>query len=360
MYVLAEHPVKHPNYPNGDHYAVLDTEDEVVEYLTIDEIKNYIKLGIVFIGNHFLATKDTQIYPIVKKNGKGVYREIESKWFGKITIVVYNATKKLNKDGTYMGLCAIEFERTGNLRLIRPTDINVKTKDLFGYSFSEHQVLRWTDDIFRHWSHILDRVGFTDTYINCSISDNFLNYHSFKNWFLSQPNLKDLKYIATQDKKASICIDKDILHKGNLTYSQDSCCLVPNSLNASIQSHKPSKKSNHYPSCIYLSSKDTSYITVNTVLGKEYIRENFLIRPNSSYDSSTLELITKFKNKDKIPKEHWGTVAEAFLFLQSKRKNYLKWLAEYWYNYEYEGKIYHCITKECYDALMSWEVDIND
>lgn len=65
--VLASQPVKHPEYPNNDHYAVLDTDDGNVDYVTLDYIQNCISLGIEFRGNHSLAKPDDKKLLVLKQ-----------------------------------------------------------------------------------------------------------------------------------------------------------------------------------------------------------------------------------------------------------------------------------------------------
>lgn len=60
------------------------------------------------------------------------------------------------------------------------------------------------------------------TYIGCSVSDNFKSYSFFYEWLFHQ----------TGRSNHGWQLDKDIIHKGNKVYSEDSCVFVPREINA--------------------------------------------------------------------------------------------------------------------------------
>ena len=74
------------------------------------------------------------------------------------------------------------------------------------------------------WVRMLDRCYSTHvghTYKGCSVSENFKYYPYFKDWCYKQVGFGI----------AGFALDKDILSKGNKTYSEDTCCFVPQEIN---------------------------------------------------------------------------------------------------------------------------------
>lgn len=59
-------------------------------------------------------------------------------------------------------------------------------------------------------------------YVGCTFNEDFLDFHKFAEWHNSQVGYK----------VGSYTLDKDILHKGNKTYNQNNCIIVPSSLNS--------------------------------------------------------------------------------------------------------------------------------
>ena len=60
------------------------------------------------------------------------------------------------------------------------------------------------------------------TYIDCKVCEEWLNFQNFAKWYYNN-------YYEIENEK--ICLDKDILHKGNKIYSPDNCVFVPNNIN---------------------------------------------------------------------------------------------------------------------------------
>lgn len=58
------------------------------------------------------------------------------------------------------------------------------------------------------------------TYIGCSVSDEWLDYQNFANW-----------YYNNEHSDKGYHLDKDILVDGNKIYSSDTCCFVPKDIN---------------------------------------------------------------------------------------------------------------------------------
>ena len=60
------------------------------------------------------------------------------------------------------------------------------------------------------------------TYFNCEVCEEWLNFQNFASWY-------EENYYEIEDKV--MCLDKDILVKGNKIYSPDTCVFVPQEIN---------------------------------------------------------------------------------------------------------------------------------
>ena len=61
-------------------------------------------------------------------------------------------------------------------------------------------------------------------YLICTVCDEWLNYYNFNSWFKEN-------YYEIENDNDRICLDKDILVKGNKVYSPETCVFVPNRIN---------------------------------------------------------------------------------------------------------------------------------
>ena len=83
------------------------------------------------------------------------------------------------------------------------------------------------------------------TYIGCSVCDEWHNYQNFAKWY-------DLNFYLID--KQTMCLDKDIIHKGNKIYSPENCVFAPNNINCMFT--KTDAKRGEYPIGVRLSSKN--------------------------------------------------------------------------------------------------------
>ena len=61
------------------------------------------------------------------------------------------------------------------------------------------------------------------TYIDCKVENNWLNFQNAAEWI-------ENNYYEVPGER--MCLDKDILYKGNKIYSRDKCIFVPNRINS--------------------------------------------------------------------------------------------------------------------------------
>lgn len=153
------------------------------------------------------------------------------------------------------------------------------------------------------------------TYNDITCCKEWLLFENFYEWLYLQPNFSKW----TNGDKWSV--DKDILIKGNKIYSPETCCLVPHNVNSLFV--KCDSARGDCP--IGVNKKDDGFQArcQNPFLNNyEYI---------GFYDSET----------------------KAFNAYKKYKENLIKQIAQEEYD---KGNI----TKHCYDAMMNYEVDIND
>lgn len=77
----------------------------------------------------------------------------------------------------------------------------------------------WKGMLFRCYSK--DKLELNPSYKDCDVSIDFLQYHLFFDWCRKQ------KFFDKKD----YCLDKDLIKKGNKTYSPEFCCFLPKAIN---------------------------------------------------------------------------------------------------------------------------------
>ena len=152
------------------------------------------------------------------------------------------------------------------------------------------------------------------TYVDCSVSEEWLYYHNFKNWY-------DNNYYEIDNKTSHL--DKDILVKGNKVYSPDTCVFVPQFINKLFT--KSQKTRGDFP------------------IGVNYDKASKKYRAQLSI----------FKDGKRTMK-HLGlfdTPKEAFEAYKQAKEEYIKEIAD-----NYKDKI----PAKLYEAMYAYEVSIDD
>ena len=153
------------------------------------------------------------------------------------------------------------------------------------------------------------------TYKDITCCNEWLLYENFYEWLHSQPNFD--KWL-NGDRWA---IDKDILVKGNKVYSSDTCCLVSQNVNTLFV--KKDKNRGNLPIGVCKHGNTFQSLCQNPFTKKqEYL---------GSYN----------------------TIEEAFLEYKNYKEKIIKQVAQIEFD---NGNI----TKECYEAMMKYEVEITD
>ena len=146
-------------------------------------------------------------------------------------------------------------------------------------------------------------------YKGVEMSDNFKIYSYFKEWCNKQIGFD-------QDNWQ---LDKDILSKDNKVYSEDTCCFVPPEINCAVTNNKSVR--GQFPQGVIYNSTRTRY--------RARIQRGDKWESLGTYD----------------------TPEEAFYAYKPVKEAYIKSLAEKW-----KDKI----DPRVYDALMKWEINIDD
>ena len=220
----------------------------------------------------------------------------------------------------------IQFINTGFETVARLGDIkNGEVKDpylpsVFGvgalgakYSSRVNDVLTkeyvlWCDMLRRCYSDAYKKRK--PTYEGCEVSDNFKSYEYFYEWCHKQIgfNNKDWQ------------LDKDLLIKGNKVYSESTCVFIPQEINKVLVKREASRGEN--------------------LIGV-------------SWNKKASAFVARV-NKNKGKREYLGlfnTELEAFNAYKQAKEAFIKEQAEKW-----KGKI----DERAYEALMNYEVSIND
>ena len=167
---------------------------------------------------------------------------------------------------------------------------------------------------YDHWKAMINRCCNDSRYANCEVCKEWLNFQNFCLWF--EENYYEIL-------GETMCLDKDILVKGNKIYSPDTCCFVPNNINVLFASRKNDRGS--YP--IGIKSK----------------------KANGKFEVSCS--ITRNKNKKRQYLGVYDSIEEAFAIYKDFKENYIKQIADEYMCY---------LPLEVYNAMYNWEVDITD
>ena len=153
------------------------------------------------------------------------------------------------------------------------------------------------------------------TYLGCTVSNDFKHFDIFKAWCQRQ-----IGFDCFDDKGIHFELDKDILVKGNKVYSEDTCCFVPREINV-VLIYKQAKKGNFPIGVSYSKANNKFVVQIHKGSGlREYL---------GSFEEET----------------------HAFNAYKQAKEAYIKELANKWRDK---------IDPRVYDALMSWEVSIDD
>ena len=107
---------------------------------------------------------------------------------------------------------------------------NPYDKNVFGMGYIGEGKYNKKDyeKIYNTWSDMLRRcyepyfINKNLAYIDCYVHDEWHNFQNFAKWY--EENYYEIK-------EQRMCLDKDILNKGNKIYSSETCLIVPQVIN---------------------------------------------------------------------------------------------------------------------------------
>ena len=171
--------------------------------------------------------------------------------------------------------------------------------------------------IYNQWVNMLSRcyndkyIKLRPTYEGCKVDKGFHCYQNFVEWYINNKWSKDC-----------LNVDKDILNKGNKTYSYENCVLVDNRLNS-------------------------LFCKSNAIRGKYPIGVNF--------DKERNKYVSQCWNGKGVKMlGRYSTPLEAFQAYKQFKESYIKQVAD-----EYKQK-YPNFPDKLYNAMYNYEVEITD
>lgn len=174
-----------------------------------------------------------------------------------------------------------------------------------------------TTECYTKWHSMLQRC-YDDkyhikkpTYKDCEVCEEWLNYQNFAKWYYEN---------YYKIKNETMCLDKDILVKGNKIYSPSTCIFVPKRINSLFI--KSDKARGEYPIGVYY------YKQTN----------RFKAQCNNGY-------------KNRINLGYYNTLEEAFNSYKTYKENLIK---------EVANKYKELIPTKLYQAMINYEIEIND
>lgn len=153
------------------------------------------------------------------------------------------------------------------------------------------------------------------SYYECKVCQEWLLFENFYEWLHSQDNFNK----CTNENYNGWEIDKDILFKNNKIYSPSTCCLVPHIVNS-----------------LFIKRKD---YRGDLPIGVAMHNGKYLAQCHNSNNYIYLGI--------------YNTITEAFQAYKNYKENLIKQAAQEEYS---KGNI----TKQCYEAMMKYKVEITD
>ena len=189
-----------------------------------------------------------------------------------------------------------------------------------GYIGEGYYKLITHKNIYKHWSSMIRRCyadnknKFNPTYKDCSVCEEWHNFQNFGKWF-------DDNYYTIENE--TMALDKDILVKGNKTYSPETCVFVPQRINSLFL--KRNKSRGKYPIGTTYNKRDKKYESCCHM----YKNNRYTRHAIGNFDTPT----------------------EAFTAYKTFKEKYIKQVAD-----EYKNKI----PQKLYEAMYRYEVEITD
>ena len=234
--------------------------------------------------------------------------------YGDVVVLEYNNVRDVT----------IKFLNTGNIRKTATSELrkgeirdnSLPTTCGFGYIDIEGASIgRNMTKEYSLWNAMINRcynenLRFKhESYKDCHVSEEWRYLSNFKDWCNNQKGFY-------QD---GWHLDKDILVKGNKVYAPETCCFVPKEINSVLTNSRRGRGA--YPLGVSYHKRIGKYVSQIS------------------------------KNGEVIHLGTYDTPEEAFYAYKPVKEAHIKSLAEKW-----KGKI----DSRVYEALMNWEISIDD
>lgn len=152
------------------------------------------------------------------------------------------------------------------------------------------------------------------TYKDVTVCSEWLNFQNFAEWCSSQP------FFNARDEKGRVYqLDKDLLCKGNKTYSPETCCFVPSEINGLLI--KNDKDRGEYSIGVHPNKTHTRF--------RSHVNHSGKLQSLGSFD----------------------TPEQAFQAYKKAKEGYIKSVAENW-----KGRI----DEKVYKSLLCYAVELDD
>lgn len=174
---------------------------------------------------------------------------------------------------------------------------------------------------YREWRDMLRRcydpyyINKKLTYIDCYVYEEWKNFQNFAKWY------EENVYKCNNE---TMCLDKDILIKGNKIYSPDTCIIIPERINSLFI--KSNKRRGECPIGVIYHKRDKVF-------------------------EAKCGILDENKKKKTVYLGRFNNELDAFLTYKTFKENYIKEVAD-----EYK----ELIPKKLYDAMYRYEVEIDD
>ena len=185
-----------------------------------------------------------------------------------------------------------------------------------GYKGNTKTELSMNNISCRYWKNMMKRcycnksLKTSPTYKDCTVCEEWHCFANFEKWF-------DENYYEIDNE--TMCLDKDILVKGNKIYSPETCTFVPQRIN-------------------------TLFCKSDSIRGKYQIGVSFDNKQNSFMSYMTVDNNFKFLG-------YYNNEQDAFNTYKKAKEKYIKKIAEQYKEY---------IPQKLYEAMYKWKVEETD
>lgn len=299
------------------------------------------KIGVESVNHRGMKGKcieytDTRHIKILMENGEIINgrwdRFLEGTFGGVLKPLDRTGERKQNNQGSWMTIAS--YINNSNIIVIFDTGYKVKSsyirfkqgtiqdvlfpsvrgKGYIGIGKYKPSINRKNTKEYEKWSGMIDRcyniTGRNPTYENCEVCNEWLNFQNFAEWY-------EKNYYEVPGEK--MCIDKDIIYKGNKIYSPENCCIIPNS--------------------------------INTIFTKNNINRGECVIGVTKNKKRNTYIATVNKYNENIYLGEYLNMLDAFNIYKREKEKYIQEVANNYKQY---------LSIKIYEALLNYKVEVGD